>query len=217
MRHPVLLDGGRDARGTHETVAEEADAIVVACPPHPDYGGTRHDPRLRAVADGLLAGGVDCLRLDYGASDEGIGERLDTERAVAWAADRFERVGLFGYSFGATIALTAATNCPALAGVAALAPSPTCPAAGTAHAAVDAADGSNTDAIAALTVLAARGCPAQVISASRDATVDSRPVVDAARELAFETVALDTDHAFTGCLETVADTASTALCGWLTR
>ncbi len=105
----VLVPGGRDVRATldragdvdsTEGVAASADACVVACPPHPQHRGHRGDERLRAVSAALTGGGVDCLRFDYGDWDEGYGERADARNAVAWARDRYDRVGLFGFSFG---------------------------------------------------------------------------------------------------------------------
>jgi alpha/beta superfamily hydrolase len=98
----------------------DAAAAVVACPPHPNYGGTRHDRRLRAVAD-ALSPRIDCLRIDYGPWDEGRGERDDARRACEWAAARYAAVGLFGYSFGGGVAPLAAVDAD-VAAVAALAP-----------------------------------------------------------------------------------------------
>jgi len=139
MDDTIFLPGGRDARGTldvasggdgvagSDSVAGSDDgsgsgACVVACPPHPQRGGHRGDGRLRAVSAALGDGGTDCLRFDYGAWDGGRGEREDALRAVAWAGERYDRVGLFGYSAGGAIALSAAARGADVTAVAALAP-----------------------------------------------------------------------------------------------
>ncbi|MFD1597359.1 alpha/beta hydrolase, partial [Halobellus rarus] len=146
MSETILLPGGRDARGTLDVAAggsdratgtadgcdpeqsdqpggaaETAPACVVACPPHPQHGGHRGDQRLRAVSDELGERGIDCLRFDYGPWDGGRGERADVLSAVGWANERYERVGLFGFSFGGAVALSATAHGADVAGVAALA------------------------------------------------------------------------------------------------
>ena len=86
MSETVLLPGARDVRATLDT--PEADACVVACPPHPQMGGKRTDRRLQAVSD-HLAPDVACLRFDYGAWDEGRGEVADCRNALAWAREEY--------------------------------------------------------------------------------------------------------------------------------
>jgi len=77
----VLIPGGRDVRATLDTAASDgggdatgngsrADAVVVACPPHPQQRGHRGDERLTAVSNALTDRGIDCLRFDYGDWDE---------------------------------------------------------------------------------------------------------------------------------------------------
>ncbi|MUW15666.1 alpha/beta hydrolase, partial [Halorubrum sp. CBA1125] len=133
MSETVLIPGGRDVRASLDLAASDdggsdavagagSDAVVVACPPHPRQGGHRGDERLVAASDALAARGIDCLRFDYGEWDEGYGETTDADAAVGWAAERYDRVGLFGFSFGGTVALVTAAARPELAGVCALAP-----------------------------------------------------------------------------------------------
>ena len=96
----VLVPGARDVRATLDESPAGADACVVACPPHPQHRGHRGDKRLVAVADELTAGGVDCLRIDYGEWDEGYGERddvVDWERVV----ERADELGFETVRFGA--------------------------------------------------------------------------------------------------------------------
>jgi len=193
----VLIPGGRDVRASLDAAASDggetagdasggdgSGAVVVACPPHPRHGGHRGDERLRAVSDALTERGVDCLRFDYGDWDEGYGESTDADNAVAWATERYERVGLFGFSFGATVALVTAASRPGLAGVCALAPT--------------ARLNDDVDAVAALDDLVELGVSARILYATRDSTADWEPVVERAEELGVETEAFESDHFFVG-------------------
>ncbi|OYR47867.1 alpha/beta hydrolase [Halorubrum sp. Ea8] len=187
MSETVLIPGGRDVRATLDTAASDgsrADAVVVACPPHPQQRGHRGDERLQAVSDALTGRGIDCLRFDYGDWDEGYGESTDADNAVAWAAERYERVGLFGFSFGAAVALVTAASRPGLAGVCALAPT--------------ARLNPDVDAVAALDDLVDLSVPTQVLYATRDSTADWEPVVERAKELGIETETFESDHFFVG-------------------
>ncbi|MFB6143167.1 MAG: alpha/beta hydrolase [Halorientalis sp.] len=155
----VRIAGDRDVRVTVDT--PDAGAAVVACPPHPQLGGRRTDPRLRAVGRALGERGVACLRFDYGPWDGGEGERRDARTVLARARREHDPVGLFGYSFGAGVALlTAAGDPPAALSV--LAPPATL------------AGEDTTDAVATV------NCPLQVLHGERDGTVDWRAVLDRA-------------------------------------
>jgi len=169
-----------------------ADACLVACPPHPQHRGHRGDRRLVAVADAVGAAGVDALRIDYGDWDAGRGERVDVRNAVAWAGERYDRVGLFGFSFGGTLALSVAADPPidGVAAVSALAPT--------------ARIGDAVDAVTAMDAIAA---PAQVVYATRDDTADWRPAVERARDLGWALAELSADHFFVGQTDAVADAA----------
>lgn len=186
----VLIPGGRDVRGSRDGPADP-DALVVACPPHPRHGGSRTDGRLRAVGDALTDRGIGCLRIDYGPWDEGVGEREDVRNAVRWAADQADRVGLFGYSFGASEAILAAASVDRdVAAVSALAPT--------------ASLGADLDVVAALDDVA-EATALQILYGSRDSTADWEPVVDRARELDVELVELSGDHFFAGQQRKIAD------------
>lgn len=219
MTETVLVPGGRDVRATLDT-AGETDACVVACPPHPQHRGHRSDARLEAVSDALTPA-VDCLRIDYGAWDEGRGERTDVIRSVAWARDRYERVGVFGFSFGGTLALLVASEETSDADTA---DATDTSAATDATAAADTAD--ETDAVDAVAALAPTArltasldavaaldrlrCPARIVYGTRDDTADWRPVIERAEQLGttgrpIETVELAADHFFVGQQGKVAD------------
>ncbi|MDT3434472.1 alpha/beta hydrolase [Haloarcula sp. 1CSR25-25] len=189
MGDTVGMPGGRRVTASLDRPA--SDTIVVACPPHPQYGGTRSDSRLKAVSD-ALAPDIGCLRFDYGPWDEGRGERADAENALAWASERADAVGLFGYSFGAAVALCAAADRDAVtepAVLSVLAP----PARLTEH----------LDAVAAL---GAVDCPVQVVVGERDDTVDWEPVADRAADLGHAVERLPADHHFVGQADRVGET-----------
>lgn len=189
MGAETLIPGGRDVRGTLDG-PDDANAVVVACPPHPQQRGHRGDSRLRAVADALAERGIACLRFDYGQWDDGYGEREDARNALRWAADRYDCVGVFGYSFGgAMAALAAATVAVDLTAVALLAP------------ASRLAD--DLDAAAAVTAIDA---PVQVVYATRDTTADWQPLVEQARDHGHETVEFGSDHFFVGKQPAIAET-----------
>jgi alpha/beta superfamily hydrolase len=203
----VLIPGGRDVRASLDRAADDgsaapndasdgarSDAIVVACPPHPQQRGHRGDERLTAVSDALTERGIDCLRFDYGDWDEGYGESTDADNAVTWATERYEHVGLFGFSFGATVALVTAASRPGLAGVCALAPT--------------ARLNADVDAVAALDELVSLGVPTRVLYATRDSTADWKPVVERADEVGIETVAFESDHFFVGRSGAVGEAAA---------
>lgn len=193
MPDTILVPGGRDVRATLDRSDDHADACVVACPPHPQHRGHRGDERLKAVSNLLTDTGIDCLRFDYGAWDEGYGETTDADNALSWTRERYDQIGLFGFSFGGCVALVTAASNPDLRAISALAP--------TARLNPDA------DAVAALDAIE---CPTQVVYATRDTTAEWEPVVERARELAADgrdmTVeSIDADHFFIGQTRHVGD------------
>ena len=184
MSERVRIAGTRDLVATLDGPAD-ADALVVACPPHPRMGGSRSDARLRAVCDVLADADVACLRFDYGPWDEGRGEQGDVRDAIAWGRERYAAVGLFGFSFGAGLALLAAASLDR-------------PPAATSVLAPLATVVEDRDVVAAVESLAADGHAAQVVYGERDETVDWEPVVAAAREAGWPCEGFDGEHLFTG-------------------
>lgn len=190
------LPGGRDVRATLDTPDgvdnDKITSVVVSCPPHPQHSGHRGDPRLEAVSEAVVAQGIACLRFDYGDWDDGYGEREDARNALRWARERYDRVGIFGFSFGGAIAtLASATVDPQPAAVSLLAP----------------ASQLATDLDAAAALEDVQG-PVQVLYGTRDDTADWKPLVERAAELGHETVEMSADHFFIGQHEKVADTVS---------
>jgi alpha/beta superfamily hydrolase len=181
------LDRATDGRPNRPDGDPAGDRIVVACPPHPQFGGNRHDGRLTAVSERLTADGVACLRFDYGEWDHGYGECEDARNAVRWAIDRYDEVGIFGYSFGGAIAVLAAAGGPPVGACSSLAPASSL--------------GEKRDAAAALEAVA---CPCLVVYGSRDDTADWEPLVERARTLGHRTIETSADHHFVGQREKVA-------------
>jgi alpha/beta superfamily hydrolase len=194
QQETVLVPGSRHVEATLDSpdAAPEsgAEGCVVMCPPHPQHRGHRGDDRLVAVSEYLVDRGTAVLRFDYGEWDEGLGEREDARNALRWASERYDDVGLFGFSFGGSIAaLAAATVGKPLCAVSLLAPT------AELEAGLNAADAlEDVDA------------PLQVAYAARDDTADWEPVVEAARELDCEVVELDGDHFLVGKTDLVAET-----------
>ncbi|AKH98373.1 alpha/beta hydrolase [Halanaeroarchaeum sulfurireducens] len=186
----VLVPGARRVEATLEESTDGAEACVVACPPHPQDGGHRGDRRLRAVADALTDGGIAVLRFDYGPWDEGRGEREDTRNALRWAAERYDRVGIVGFSFGGAMAARAAASTAVdLCGVALLAPAT-----------------RGTDDSDAAETLQAIDAPVAVIYGTRDPTVEWQPFYRAGKATDAVIEPIDADHSFVGQLGTVAPT-----------
>lgn len=183
----VLLPGGREVRASLDRPSTATDRGVVACPPHPEHGGHRGDSRLAAVSDALTDQRIACLRFDYGPWTGGEHELQDAAQAVAWMEDEYDAVGLFGYSFGAAIALVTAASDSVVA-VSVLAP----PA-------------RVGDITTVAESLGAIQCPIQVVYGNRDTTVEWEPVVERARTMDGEVVELASDHFFIGQLTAIAE------------
>lgn len=185
MSEAVVVPSDRDVRGTLDSPG--GDRCVVACPPHPEMGGSRTDARLEAVSDALECA---CLRFDYGAWDGGRGELGDVRDALAWARADYGRVGLFGYSFGGCLAVVAAAR-ESVAGtpperVVALSPA--------------ARLSDDIDAVAAVDDVE---CPIAVVYGERDTTVEAGAVADRVRARGGEVRTLPADHHFVGRTATV--------------
>lgn len=179
------LAGTRDVR-TSLDVSGGSKAAVVACPPHPQHGGTRHDARLDAVS-AALPDRIDCLRFDYGPWDGGQGERTDARTVHAWADDRYDCVGLFGYSFGGGVALLVAAAV-AVDAVAVLAP------------VTRLDDGSDV-----VTAVPAVDAPCWVGYGTDDDAVDAAAVADAAQDHGATVATFAGGHGFVGSERTAGE------------
>jgi uncharacterized protein len=91
-------------------------AAMVLCHPHPLHGGTMRSIVISALFAALPEVGVACLRFNFrgvesshGVHDEGDGERLDAQAAIAMLAAQVADdvpLVLTGWSFGADVALS---------------------------------------------------------------------------------------------------------------
>jgi alpha/beta superfamily hydrolase len=102
----------------HQPASAPFPAAAV-CHPHPLYGGDMNNNVVVAVCQALAEAGIASLRFNYrgvgrseGKYGEGVGERRDAAAALAYLRQLAQvdqgKVGIIGYSFGATMALTAA-------------------------------------------------------------------------------------------------------------
>ena len=94
---------------------------VVVCHPHPRYGGDMYNVIVATLARSLCDAGIAVLRFNFrgvdmseGTFDGGAGEIQDAEEALSYlslceSVDA-SRVGIAGYSFGAAVALAAASS-----------------------------------------------------------------------------------------------------------
>jgi alpha/beta superfamily hydrolase len=220
------VGGADDDTGHAAPESETATTCVVACPPHPQHRGHRGDERLEAVADAVTAAGVDCLRIDYGDWDEGYGERTDVSNAVAWARERYDRVGLFGFSFGGTLSLLVAANADDGGGASGNGGDG---ASGNSDDSASSRDAAPVDAVAALAptaridealdataAVAALDCPVLVVAGTRDDVADWEPVVEAVERADGAVVSLAADHFFVGQAQKAADRVASWLVPTLT-
>jgi alpha/beta superfamily hydrolase len=180
MSESIIVPSDRDVRATLDS--PDSDRCVVACPPHPRMGGSRSDPRLRAVSDALECA---CLRFDHGAWDEGRGELADARAALAWARENYRTAALFGYSFGGCLALVAASR-ESVAGTPPERVVALSPAAGISD---------ELDAVDAVDNIA---CPIGIIHGERDTTVEAQAVAERIRAHGGEVIVLSADHHFAG-------------------
>ena len=90
---------------------------VVVCHPHPLFGGTMDNNVVMAMCQALVEEGFATLRFNFrgvgrseGSFTEGEKEREDVRAALGllreWPGVNKKRIGLAGYSFGASMVLT---------------------------------------------------------------------------------------------------------------
>jgi alpha/beta superfamily hydrolase len=93
-------------------------SAVVVCHPHPQHGGTMHNKVAHTLARTFLRMGFAVLRFNFrgteqseGQFDDGVGELDDALTALNWLRKQHPKVPLWlaGFSFGAAIAVRAAT------------------------------------------------------------------------------------------------------------
>ena len=126
-KHPVsenlFIDG---PVGRLEAILERPgegplDGCAVICHPHPQHGGTMHNKVAHTLARAFVRSGFEALRFNFrgteeseGSYDNGVGELDDVLAALHWLSDRHPDlpIWLAGFSFGAAMAVKAATAEP---------------------------------------------------------------------------------------------------------
>jgi alpha/beta superfamily hydrolase len=115
---PLAGPAGRLEAELHSPATAPSFRAVVAHP-HPLYGGTMDNGVVMLTARALVAAGAETLRFNFrgvgrsaGEHDEGRGERLDLETAIAALEERRPALPLVvaGYSFGAVMTLELLTE-----------------------------------------------------------------------------------------------------------
>ena len=92
------------------TFYDNSSVVVVLCPPHPLFGGSRNDTRIVRVARELASHNISALCIDYGSYGKGVKEVENVLDAASWMRKRVRFLGLLGYSFGAVVASNAAAR-----------------------------------------------------------------------------------------------------------
>ena len=98
---------------------EPHGTIGVLCHPHPLHGGTMQNKVVHTAARAMQEAGAATVRFNFrgvgrsgGHHDEGRGEVDDALAVIEWLRDRYGAgtLWLAGFSFGAAVALQAATS-----------------------------------------------------------------------------------------------------------
>ena len=122
QQNVMFPNGDLALEGTLHLPAEEGRFPgVVICHPHPQYGGDMYNVIVASLANSLCAAGIAALRFHFrgvdmseGSFDGGIGEIEDAVEAMNFLSLNenvdASRVGIAGYSFGAAVALAAASR-----------------------------------------------------------------------------------------------------------
>ena len=123
IRQNIMFPSGDLAlEGTlHLPAAEGRFPGVVICHPHPRYGGDMYNVIVATLAQSLCAAGIAAMRFNFrgvdmseGSFDGGNGEIQDAEEALNYLSLSenvdASRVGIAGYSFGAAVAMAAASR-----------------------------------------------------------------------------------------------------------
>ncbi len=94
---------------------------VIVCHPHPLFGGNMSNNIVFGICQSLAQKSIAALRFNFrgvgksgGVFGEGIGEQEDVKAALAFVLSTAnidqKRIGLAGYSFGASVALPVAVQ-----------------------------------------------------------------------------------------------------------
>lgn len=119
---PAVIDGPAgplEARVEDPVPGTSPRVAGVVCHPHPLYGGTMQNKVVHTVARAMQELGVPTVRFNFrgvggsaGSYDGGVGELEDALAVCDWVLGRWSGAALWlaGFSFGAAVALQAATR-----------------------------------------------------------------------------------------------------------
>ena len=126
------IDDLHGPAGRLEALLNEGDPgapyAVLACHPHPLFGGTMHNKVVYHAMKAFQAHGLPVLRFNFrgaglseGTHDNGRGEKDDVRAALAWLERTYARPILFaGFSFGASVGMRTCCGDERVKGIAAL-------------------------------------------------------------------------------------------------
>jgi len=104
-----------------QTVSASKKAIAIVCHPHPLFGGTMTNKVVTTLVRVMTDIGLPALRFNFrgvgkseGTFAEGVGEVADLLAVIAWLNNQYpeHKIWLAGFSFGAAVCATAATQTP---------------------------------------------------------------------------------------------------------
>jgi len=112
----ILLEGV-----WHFPQATVSSPAVIVCHPHPLYGGDMSNNIVLAICQTLAQQSIAALRFNFrgvgkseGVFGEGIAEQEDAKAAIAFVSSTPDinprRIGLAGYSFGASVTVPVALH-----------------------------------------------------------------------------------------------------------
>lgn len=99
--------------------SKPCSSVAILCHPHSLYGGSMHDSVLEVLGEACLEANMDALKFNFrgvgssdGKFDDGQGEVDDILAVVQWVQAQHPgcQISLGGYSFGAAMALLAASK-----------------------------------------------------------------------------------------------------------
>ena len=114
----IAGSAGRLQAILEQPAAAAPTGAVLVCHPHPQHGGTMHNKVAHTLARTFLRMDFATLRFNFrgteqsdGHFDDGVGELDDALVALDWMRERYPTVPIWlaGFSFGAAIAVRAAT------------------------------------------------------------------------------------------------------------
>ncbi len=131
LEETIAIESDGALLDARTAIPDGAEAAIVFCHPHPQYGGDMDNPVVTTVLREFANAGWATLRFNFrgvgastGSFGDMVGERADAAAVTAALAARCPRARMVlgGYSFGAAIALELGLGLDGVAAVLAVAP-----------------------------------------------------------------------------------------------